>query len=101
MKLTFYKLTSDDKLIKLETDKVKPYTEIQERLLKTELSESDNEIVKKSGILSKENIIIDLPRFGKEIKVKFGWDEIDGKERYIARKECSLIWENYRLIIKN
>ena len=101
VKLTFYKLTYDDKLIKIATDKVMPYTEIQSRLIKSELSDSDNEILKKSGILSKENIILELPRFGKEIKAKFGWDEIDDKERYIARKECSLIWKNYRLTIMN
>ncbi len=100
VKLTFYKLTIDNRLVKLETDKVVPYNDIQNRLIKEGLSESDNEILEKSGILSKENIIMELPRLGKEIKVKFGWDEIDDKQRLIVRNECSLIWENYRLTLK-
>ena len=101
VKLTFYKLTIDNRLVKLETDKVVPYDDIHNRLITEGLSESNNEILKKSGILSKENIILDLPRYGKEIKVKFGWDEIDDKQRFIMRNECFLIWKNYTLTLKN
>lgn len=101
VKLTFYKLTFDNRLEKLEIDKVVPYDDIHNKLIKNELSESDNEILKRSGILSKENIILDLPRYGKEIKVKFGWDEIDDKQKFIMRNECFLYWKNDTLTINN
>ncbi|WP_143569879.1 hypothetical protein [Tenacibaculum agarivorans] len=101
VQVTFYKLTPENQLITLEKDNVIPYSKIHNRLLKSGLSQSDNHNLNTSGILSKQNIIFDLPRFGKKIKAKFGWNEIDDKERYIARKECALIWKNYQLIIAN
>lgn len=48
-------------------------------------------MLEKTNIYSKENSIADLPRFGKEIKVKFGWDEIDDKLSFAEGNECLLI----------
>jgi hypothetical protein len=84
-------LTIDDKLINIDTDKVVPYEEIHSKLLKPGLSDSDKEMLEKTDIYSKENSIVDLLCFGKEIKVKFGWDEIDDKLSFVEGIECLLI----------
>jgi hypothetical protein len=48
-------------------------------------------MLEKTDIYSKENSIVDLLCFGKEIKVKFGWDEIDDKLSFVEGIECLLI----------
>ncbi|MBS2214035.1 hypothetical protein KEM09_21695 [Carboxylicivirga mesophila] len=100
VRLTFFKLTASDALIKLETESIVPYNEIFRVLLKEEISAKEMNDIEEAGIKSEDNVILSLPRFGRDIYVSLGYSEINNRDAYIARDNCTLFWEDFKLKVK-
>lgn len=99
-RISFYLLDENFELTKLESESIIPYEEIRTELLKKDLNGKLILEAKQEGLFENENIVFELPRFGKDIKVSFGFVNQKLSNRLLERNNCELEWENLKLVIK-
>ena len=100
--LEIYKYSSKTGLKELALETVIPLQKIREYLLKDNLPKTQLEELFKKGLLSEnyENIIFELPRKGKYIIGRFGWDDSNDKIKFQKNSSCELTLKNEAFFIK-
>jgi hypothetical protein len=99
--IDFYLLEENSNLTKLESENVIPYAEIRSELIKNDLNDRLMLEAKQIGLFKNEFIVFELPRYGKDIKVSFGLDDIKiWSDRLLKKLVCELKWNNFKLELK-
>lgn len=101
--IKIYKYTSGNELRELEIETVLPLKKVRAYLLKDNLTKTQFEELFEKGMLSEnyKNLVFKLPRKGKSIIVKLGWDDSSDNNKFLKNRSCELILDNEAFLLTN
>jgi hypothetical protein len=85
----------------LQSTEIIPYADISKHLNKNKMTSDEQKLARQLELYKQENIVLELPRFGKRIKATYGIDNSDNwRTRLLEHDSVELGWDQLNLVIQ-